>query len=172
MVVKPALQSALFHTAIMRCFAEVPELPPGVLNSFCEAGNAGAEAMVHSVDVDVLSFTGSCAVGKKIMTTAAGTLKRLILELGGKAPAIVFADCDIEAVARRIAQGGMILCGQQYTAINRVLLHQAREKDMRSALCTALTAMRVGPVDDDATEIGPLINFPALPLFLSQCSLH
>lgn len=158
-VVKPALQSALFHTAVMKCFAEMPELPPGVLNSFCEAGSEGAEAMVQSPDVEVLSFTGSSAVGKKIMAAAAGTLKRLNLELGGKSPAIVFPDCDIEAVARQIAQGGMILCGQQCTGINRVLVHHACQKEMRSALSKALAAMPVGPLDDDSTEIGPLINF-------------
>ena len=158
-VVKPALQSALFHTAVMKCFAEIRELPVGVLNSFCEAGSAGAEAMVRSADVDVLSFTGSSAVGKKIMAAAAGTLKRLNLELGGKSPAIVFPDCDIEAVARQIAQGGMILCGQQCTGINRVLVHEACQEQMRSALSHALATLPVGPVDDDATEIGPLINF-------------
>ncbi len=159
MVVKPALQSALFHTAVMKCFAEIRELPSGVLNSFCEAGSGGAEAMVRSADVDVISFTGSTAVGKKIMAAAAGTLKRLNLELGGKSPAIVFPDCDIETVARQIAQGGMILCGQQCTGINRVLVHQACQKEIRSALSKALAAMPVGPLDDDATEIGPLINF-------------
>jgi len=94
-----------------------------------------------------------------VMAAAAGTLKRLNLELGGKSPAIVFPDCDIETVARQIAQGGMILCGQQCTGINRVLVHQACQKEIRSALSKALAAMPVGPLDDDATEIGPLINF-------------
>ena len=158
-VVKPALQSSLFHTAVMKCFAGIPELPAGVLNSFCEAGSAGAEAMVRSADVDVVSFTGSSAVGKKIMAAAAGTLKRLNLELGGKSPAIVFPDCDFEAISRQIALGGMILCGQQCTGINRVLVHHDCQKEMRSALSRALAALPVGPLDDDSTEIGPLINF-------------
>jgi betaine-aldehyde dehydrogenase len=157
-VVKPALQSALFHTAAMKCFADV-DLPPGAINSFCEVGSTGAEEMVRSPHVDVLSFTGSSAVGKKIMVSAAGTLKRLNLELGGKAPAIVFPDCDIHDVAKRVAQGGMVLCGQQCTGINRVLVHQSCQKEMHSALHAALASMRVGPVEDESTELGPLINF-------------
>lgn len=157
-VLKPAPQSSLFHTAFMRCLAEVTALPAGVLNSFCEQGSSGGETLVTSPDVDVLSFTGSSAVGKRIMAAAAGTLKRLNLELGGKAPAVVLEDADVEAIAPQLAAAGMILSGQQCTALNRVLVHESRFNEMKKALSAALRAMRVGRSDDEASQIGPLID--------------
>jgi len=157
-VMKPAPQSSLFHTAFTRCLAEVQGLPAGVLNSFCEQGSAGSETLVTSPDVDVLSFTGSSFVGKKIMAAAAGTLKRLNLELGGKAPAVVFEDADINAIAPQLATAGMILSGQQCTALNRVLVHESRFNEMKKALDGALRKMRVGRSDDEASQIGPLID--------------
>jgi betaine-aldehyde dehydrogenase len=114
--------------------------------------------MVRSPDVDVISFTGSSAVGKKIMAAAAPTLKRLNLELGGKAPAIVLEDCDVDVVACRLAVAGMVLSGEQCTAVNRVLVHASRLSDLRAALTGALSAMRVGRVDAPDTELGPLID--------------
>ena len=160
-VVKPALQSSLFHTALMRLIAETSGLAPGVINSFCEAGSAGAEQMVRASEVDVLSFTGSSAVGKKIMAAAASTVKRLNLELGGKAAAIVFDDCDIEAVAPRLISAALIHCGQQCTAIDRVLVHESKYDEMLRTLSTLLKKVRLGPIDDEASELGPLIGLPS-----------
>lgn len=157
-VMKPAPQSSLFHTAFTRCLADVAEMPSGVLNSFCEQGSAGGEALTVSPDVDVLSFTGSSAVGKRIMAAASGTLKRLNLELGGKAPAVVFEDADIATIAPQLAAAGMILAGQQCTAMNRVLVHESRFNDMKRALEGALKNMRIGRSDDEASQIGPLID--------------
>lgn len=157
-VLKPAAQSSLFHTALMRCFSDVPDLPAGVLNSFCEAGSDGAEHLVRSPGVDVVSFTGSSAVGKRIMEAAAGTLKRLNLELGGKAPGIVFEDCDPDRIAPLLAASGMILSGQQCTAMNRVLVHESRFEAVRDALAGALSALKVGPSLEDGVAVGPVID--------------
>lgn len=156
-VMKPAPQSSLFHTAFLRCLADVRALPAGVLNSFCEAGSAGGELLVESPDVDVLSFTGSAAIGRRIMAAASGTLKRLNLELGGKAPAIVFEDWDVDTIAPQLAAAGLILSGQQCTALSRVLVHESRYDALAKALAAALAAMRVGRGDDERSEIGPLI---------------
>jgi acyl-CoA reductase-like NAD-dependent aldehyde dehydrogenase len=160
-VVKPAFQSSLFHSEIMACLREVKGLPAGIVNSFCEAGSEGARELVRSPDVDVVSFTGSSAVGKAIMADAAPTLKRLNLELGGKAPAILFEDCDLDAIAPRIAAGAMILCGQQCTAINRILVHESRLDEAKAIFANALRAMKVGRIDAEDTQIGPLISAPA-----------
>ena len=157
-VLKPAPQSALFHTAFVRCLAEVAELPVGVLNSFCEQGSAGGECLVASPDVDVLSFTGSSAVGRRIMMAASGTLKRLNLELGGKAPALVFDDCDIDMIAPQLAAAGMILGGQQCTALSRILVHESCYDALAEALRKALGALPVGRSDDEFSKIGPLID--------------
>ncbi|HTH96580.1 MAG TPA: aldehyde dehydrogenase family protein [Stellaceae bacterium] len=160
-VIKPALASSLFNDLIMRCLAETPGLPKGVINSFNEAGSEGGEVLTTSPDVDVLSFTGSSAIGKKIMAAAAGTLKRLNLELGGKASAIVLEDADLETTAKGLAAGNMIQAGQQCTAINRVLVHESRYDALLPLLASALQAMKLGPVEDEATEVGPLINKPS-----------
>lgn len=157
-VVKSAPQSSLFHAQIMRCFVETGLLPDGVVNSFSEIGSAGAEALVRSPDVDVISFTGSSAVGKKIMAAASSTLKRLNLELGGKAPAIVLEDADIAACARKIAIAGMIRSGQQCTAINRVLVHESIYTRFSEALAAALSGLKVGLPTDETADIGPLID--------------
>jgi betaine-aldehyde dehydrogenase len=157
-VIKPAFASSLFHDLVMRSFAETPGLPSGVVNSFNEAGSEGGEVLTTSPDVDVLSFTGSSLVGKRIMAAAAGTLKRLNLELGGKAAAIVCEDVDVEAAARGLAAGGLIQCGQQCTAINRVLVHESRYDELAIALAAAVQRYRIGPVEDEATDLGPLIN--------------
>lgn len=171
-VMKPAPQSSLFHTAFTRCLADVPGLPAGILNSFCEQGSAGAEALVSSPDVDVISFTGSSAIGKRIMSAAAGTLKRLNLELGGKAPAVVFEDCDFDIVVPQLATAGMILSGQQCTALNRVLVHESRFSEMKKALSAALRAMRVGRSDDESSQIGPLIDVKSRDRVLKVVEEH
>jgi acyl-CoA reductase-like NAD-dependent aldehyde dehydrogenase len=85
-------------------------------------------------------------------------LKRLNLELGGKAPAVVFEDADIPAIASQLAAAGMVLSGQQCTALSRVLVHESRFNEMKKALEGALNAMRVGRSDDESSQIGPLID--------------
>ncbi len=157
-VVKSAPQSSLFHAEITRCFLDTGLLPDGVLNSFSEVGSAGAEELVTHPDVDVISFTGSSAVGKKIMAAASGTLKRLNLELGGKAPAIVLEDADIASSAKKIAVAGMIRSGQQCTAVNRVLVHDSIYDTFAEALAGALSSLKVGLPTDETADIGPLID--------------
>src|SRR5690606_1472928 len=95
-VVKVAPQTALFSYQVARCLAQVEELPAGVVNVVFEQGHAVAQALTVSPEVDVVSYTGSTAVGKQIMAAAAPTLKRLLLELGGKAACIVADDADLE----------------------------------------------------------------------------
>ncbi|HCK07523.1 MAG TPA: aldehyde dehydrogenase, partial [Rhodobacter sp.] len=91
-VIKPAAQTPLIHARVMACIAAAPSLPKGVVNSVNEDGIEVGRAMVASPLVDVISFTGSSRTGQAIMAGAAGTLKRVGLELGGKAPALIFED--------------------------------------------------------------------------------
>lgn len=159
-VVKGAGQAGLFHTAFMDCLAEVEAMPAGVVNSLTETGSAVAKALVASPEVDVLSYTGSSAVGKAIMAAASQTLKRLNLELGGKAPCVVFPDVDVEWAAPRLVAAGMVLSGQQCTAANRILVHESILGPMREALSRSIRAQKVGPGEDPATQVGPLIDRP------------
>ncbi|MCS4505587.1 Phenylacetaldehyde dehydrogenase [wastewater metagenome] len=157
-VIKLAPQSSLFQTAFLAPLYEQTDLPAGVVNSLCGTGSAAGERMVASPRVHVISFTGSSAVGKRIMAASADTMKRLNLELGGKAPCVVFDDVDVDAVAPRLAAAATILSGQQCTAADRVLVHESRAAQMREALAEAMTSLVVGPGMDEASQMGPLID--------------
>ena len=110
----------LVIAAMLRCF-EQTTLPKGAVNLVNEVGYAAGERLVESHDVDVVSFTGSTATGKKIMAAAAESMKKLSLELGGKSCCVVFEDADVAAIAPRIARAATIISGQQCTAARRVL---------------------------------------------------
>ncbi len=157
-VIKLAPQSSLFQTAFLAPLYEQTSLPRGVVNALCGTGSEAGEALVTSPEVHVISFTGSSAVGKRIMAAAAGTMKRLNLELGGKAPCVVFDDVDVQAIAPRLAAAATVISGQQCTAADRVLVHESRAAEMREALAEALSALVVGPGDDAASQMGPLID--------------
>ncbi|WP_206733805.1 aldehyde dehydrogenase family protein [Pseudoxanthomonas composti] len=157
-VVKPAAQTTLFNAALLAPLLQHPQLPPGVVNVFSEAGSAGAALLASSHEVDAICFTGSTAVGKTIMRSAADSMKKLSLELGGNSACLVFADADIGAVAPRLAQAATIISGQQCTAARRVLVHASRLGQMKRALAGALDALRLGPGIDPASQVGPLID--------------
>lgn len=157
-VVKPAPQTALITTEILRTLVEVDGLPPGVVNLVLETGHEVAQALVTSPEVDVISFTGSNATGARIMADAAPTMKKLSLELGGKSCCLVFEDADIAAVAPKLATAATIISGQQCTAARRVLVHDSRYEEMKAALKAALAALKVAPGDAAGAEVGPLID--------------
>lgn len=156
-IVKPAAQTSLLTAAMLRCF-EHTALPEGAVNLVNEQGHAASQRFVDSHGVDVVSFTGSTATGKKIMAAAADSMKKLSLELGGKSCCVVFDDADIAAIAPRLARAATIISGQQCTAARRVLVHASRAAQMREHLASALASLRVGPGIDRATDIGPLID--------------
>jgi betaine-aldehyde dehydrogenase len=157
-VTKPAPQTALFTAACMAPLFDDPAIPAGVVNLVLETGHAAAQALVTSKDVDVISFTGSNAVGQKIMSNAAPTMKKLSLELGGKSCCVVLADADIDDVAPKIAAAATFISGQQCTAARRVLVHESRLDEMKVALGAALSAVRIGNGMEAGTEMGPLID--------------
>ncbi len=157
-VVKPAAQTALITEAMIRLLHEAQDMPTGVVNLVNETGAEVSAALVASPEVDVISFTGSNAVGQKIMAAAAPTMKRLSLELGGKASCLVFDDVDLEAVAGRLAVAATIISGQQCTAARRVLVHASRLDEMKQALGKALSALRIGNGLQAGMDIGPLID--------------
>ncbi|HDR8920538.1 TPA: aldehyde dehydrogenase family protein [Burkholderia vietnamiensis] len=156
-IVKPAAQTSLLTAAMLRCF-ERTALPEGAVNLVNERGHAASQRLVDSHDVDVVSFTGSTATGKKIMAAAADSMKKLSLELGGKSCCVVFDDADIAVIAPRLARAATIISGQQCTAARRVLVHASRAAEMRKHLASALASLSVGPGVDPATDIGALID--------------
>jgi betaine-aldehyde dehydrogenase len=157
-VIKPACQTALINNLVLECITGDTRVPAGVINSVIESGAEVSRYLCASTDVDVVSFTGSSKVGKEIAQSTASTLKRLSLELGGKAPALVFADADIDKTVSGIVAGGMVMAGQQCTAITRVLVEDAAYDKFSQRLATALKAVKVGPGDNPASQMGCLID--------------
>jgi betaine-aldehyde dehydrogenase len=142
----------------MRCLADCPSLPKGVVNSVNEQGSEVGEALVASSDIDVISFTGSSATGKRIMAGAAPTLKRLSLELGGKAPATVFADADLDQAVRELTAGSLVMAGQICVAAARFLVEKSIEKAFTDRIKAAFSAVKVGPGGDAQSQMGSLID--------------
>ncbi len=157
-VVKPAPQTALVTAATLKHLAAVEALPKGTVQLVLEAGMAASKHLVASEEVDVVSFTGSSAVGQQIMVAAASNMKKLSLELGGKSCCLVFEDADVAAIAPQLAAAATIISGQQCTAARRILVHRSRLDEMKQALTEALAAIRVGPGSDAASGMGPLIE--------------
>jgi len=156
--IKPAHQTSLPHNLALECLVDDPRLPAGIVNSVIESGSAVSRHLCETPDVDVISFTGSTRVGKLIAQASASTLKRLSLELGGKAPAIVFDDCDMDKTVAGIVAGGMVMAGQQCTCIARVLVADAIYDEFGRRLVQALKDVRVGPGDDPQSQMGSLID--------------
>lgn len=157
-VLKPADQTPLIHARIMECLADCPSLPNGVVNSVNENGFAVGQAMVASPLIDVISFTGSSATGKKIMEGAAPTLKRVNLELGGKAPAVVFPDADLDLVVKELTHGSLVMAGQICVAAARFLVHESIRDDFEARMMAAFRAVKTGPGADPSSQMGSLID--------------
>jgi acyl-CoA reductase-like NAD-dependent aldehyde dehydrogenase len=157
-VIKSAHQTSVVNQLVLACLTDVSQLPHGVVNTLTESGSAVGRAWCADPDIDAISFTGSSATGKRIAEASAGTLKRLSLELGGKAPAIVLEDCDLNVAIPQITSGAMALSGQMCTAISRVLIHESKFEQACKQLATHLGNLRLGPGTDRTSQLGPLID--------------
>lgn len=155
-VLKPA---PLTPSTTLR-FAEIAHeagLPEGVLNVVAGGNDVGAALVAHP-DVAIVSITGSSRAGREVMAASAATTKRLHLELGGKAPAIVFADVDLDAAARGLAMAATYNSGQDCTALTRIYVERPIYDDVVGRIADTLASIRVGAPDADDTDLGPLIS--------------
>lgn len=132
-------------------------IPDGVLNVVA-GGDAAGRALVEHPDVAMISLTGSTETGKRVMAAGAATLKRMHLELGGKAPVVVFGDADLDAMAAGAALGATYNSGQDCTAATRVYVEGSAYNEAVEALASAVGRIRVGDPDDPDTDIGPLVS--------------
>ena len=147
LVLKPA-DTTPWSTVILAELAQ-QVYPAGVVNVVCGGREAGAAMVDHEIP-EMVSITGSTRAGAQVMSAASKTLKDVHLELGGKAPAVVFADVDIQRTAREIALGAFFNAGQDCTAVTRVLVHRDIHPEFATALADAASALRVGE------DLGPL----------------
>jgi acyl-CoA reductase-like NAD-dependent aldehyde dehydrogenase len=156
LVLKPAEQTPLTAILLAEVIAEVG-LPSGVVNVVTGFGDVGAALSSHP-DVDKVAFTGSTEVGKKIVTAAAGNLKKVSLELGGKSPQVVFADADLASAVPGVASGFLFNHGQACTAGTRLLVEDSIFDEFTSGVAEFARAQKIGPGLDPTNDIGPLIS--------------
>ena len=157
-VIKPAPQTPVTNAAVMACFDAVDSLPKGVVNSVNEYGTEVGTALSTHPEIDVISFTGSSRTGKIIMANASDTVKHVSLELGGKAPAIVFNDADLDKAVAEIKRGSLALNGQMCTCISRILVQDGVYEEMKSRLSAEYKAVKVGNANTPGVELGPVID--------------
>jgi acyl-CoA reductase-like NAD-dependent aldehyde dehydrogenase len=166
MVIKPASQTPL--TALR--FAEICQeagVPEGVFNVVTGPGGKVGMALVRDPRVDKIAFTGSTEVGKQIMREAAGTLKRLSLELGGKSPNIVFADADMDAAVRGALTGIFYNKGEVCAAGSRLFLEDSIHDQFMTKLTDRVKSLKVGDPMDKATRMGPVVSKGQMETVLS-----
>lgn len=157
-VVKPSPYAPLSTLRLVELMNQV--LPPGVVNSVCsddQTSNIGAAMSAHP-GIRKIVFTGSINTGKKVMASAADTVKRLTLELGGNDAGIVLPDVDPKAIAEGLFWGAFINNGQTCAAMKRLYVHESVYDEVCAALTDYAKAIPVGPGSDEASVLGPINN--------------
>lgn len=154
-VVKPSPYTPLSTLRMMEYLQEV--MPPGVVQTLAGGDQLGVWIAEHP-DIHKIAFTGSTDTGRKVMASAAETLKRLTLELGGNDAAIVLPDVDVQTIAPMIIRSAFNFTGQVCYALKRLYVHSSRYEPMCSALAEALSKLTMGDPLEPSTDLGPLTN--------------
>jgi 1-pyrroline dehydrogenase len=155
-VLKPSEWTPLTALKLAELAAEI--FPPGVLNVITGDGEPVGAGVVRHPGVGMVSLTGDVATGKEVAKAASATLKRVHLELGGKAPVIVFDDADLEKVVEWIRIGGYFNAGQDCTAATRVIAGPHIHEKLLGDLVPAVSSLKVGDPMSGDTEMGPLVS--------------
>jgi phenylacetaldehyde dehydrogenase len=155
-VLKPAEQTPLSALRLGELFQEAG-LPDGVLNIVTGFGDAGARLAAHP-GVDKVAFTGSTEVGKLVVQAASGNLKKVSLELGGKAPLVIYRDADIEKAIANAATAAFFNHGQCCTSGSRLYVEHDVYDDVVTGIAEQARKIRVAPAFDPGTQMGPLIS--------------
>ncbi|HEV8017003.1 MAG TPA: gamma-aminobutyraldehyde dehydrogenase [Steroidobacteraceae bacterium] len=156
LVLKPSELTPLTLLKLAPALAEI--LPAGVVNVVCGRGEPVGSTLIAHERVRMVSLTGSVATGQKVLAAAAGNLKRTHLELGGKAPVIVFDDADLEAVVAGVRVFGFYNAGQDCTAACRLYAGKRIYERLVADLTSAVRAIKVGTQQEPGVEMGPLIS--------------
>jgi phenylacetaldehyde dehydrogenase len=157
LILKPAEQTPL--TALrLGSLALEAGFPPGVINILTGYGHSAGAALAAHPGIDKIAFTGSTEVGRLIVAAAAGNLKRVSLELGGKSPMIVMPDADVDAVIAAAVPGIFFNAGQSCMAGSRLIVHDSLAAQVTEAIAARADAIRVGSGFDRSTQVGPLIS--------------
>ncbi|MFF4835280.1 aldehyde dehydrogenase family protein [Streptomyces sp. NPDC001315] len=157
MVAKPSLNSAASGALLAQVLHEA-EVPPGVFNLVNGTGREVGDRLSHHPDVDMISFTGSTAAGKLVGAAAAGTVKRVCLELGGKSANIVLPDADLEQAARWNIRRAFFNAGQSCHAPNRMLVHESQVEQVVPFLVDEARRYHLGDPLERTTTMGPVVS--------------
>ena len=157
LVVKPAELTSLTALRIGELALEAG-MPAGTFNIVTGPGRVVGDAMVHHPDIDKITFTGSPSVGRQIMQGAAGNLKRVTLELGGKSANVIFPDANIDAAVKAAGSGIFFNTGQVCSAGSRILAHASIYEEVVERLAARANSMRIGDPLEASTSMGPLVS--------------
>jgi aldehyde dehydrogenase (NAD+) len=157
LVLKPAELTSLTALKLGE-LALAAGVPPGVLNVVPGFGKTAGAALVEHSGVDKVTFTGSPAVGRQILSAASGNLKRVTLELGGKSANIIFPGADLDAAVKAAASGIFFNSGQVCSAGSRILVHESLHDEVVDRLVARAAAIRLGDPRNKATAMGPLVS--------------
>jgi aminobutyraldehyde dehydrogenase len=155
-VLKPSEQTPLTALKLGALCAEI--FPPGVVNIVCGRGNTVGAPLVAQPEVAMISLTGSIASGEKVLSAAVNGTKRTHLELGGKAPVIVFDDADLESVVSGVRTFGFYNAGQDCTAACRIYAGPKIHDKLVAELSKAASSIKLGTQKEEGVEMGPLIT--------------
>ncbi|EHS49945.1 Aldehyde Dehydrogenase [Rhizobium sp. PDO1-076] len=155
-VFKPSEQTPLTALKMAKLMADI--LPEGVVNVVLGRGESVGNAIINHPKIGMVSITGDIATGKKVLAAAAKTVKRTHLELGGKAPVIIYDDADIDAVVSAIRTFGYYNAGQDCTAACRIYASDKVYEKFVADLASAVSTLKYNQADDTENEIGPLIS--------------
>ncbi len=156
-VVKPASYTPLTAIKLAELMDKVG-VPKGVFNVITGPGNTVGEELAKSKDVEMIAFTGSTEVGKRLSELGASNLKKVSLELGGKAPFIVFKDANIDAAVEGAIVGGLVNNGQDCANSTRYYIHESVFDQFVSKLKDRLSKLKIGNPEDHNTDMGPMIS--------------
>jgi acyl-CoA reductase-like NAD-dependent aldehyde dehydrogenase len=157
-ILKGAPDTPLSTLALGEVIAKHTEIPPGVVNVVSSSGSEVGEALTTHFDVDVVTFTGSTAVGRKVMAAASSTVKRVFLELGGKSAVIVLDDADFAAAAQFAAFSIVTHAGQGCALTSRLLVPRTHHDEIVELITKNFAMVRYGDPSDRRTYMGPLIS--------------
>jgi aldehyde dehydrogenase (NAD+) len=157
-VLKPAPDTPWNALALGAIAAEHTDIPPGVLNVVTTSDNGVAQLLATHPDVDAVTLTGSTATGRKVMAAAAGTVKRVTLELGGKSAAVLLDDADLQAIIPGLGGGVCVHAGQGCASLTRVLVPRSRLDEVLALAAAAMEQVPWGDPTDPNNLMGPVVN--------------
>ena len=169
-VLKPAELTPVTAMILFEIFDEVG-IPKGVANLVMGKGSVVGQALAESNDVDAISFTGSTEVGRGIMRAAAGNLKKISLELGGKSPNVIFADADMETAVDYALFGIYFGAGQVCSAGSRILVEESIHDEFVEKMVERAKQIKVGPGLDEDSQVGAMVSHSQLETVLNYIDI-